>query len=41
MAINISDQLGNLKKEDFLDLIQIFLENERKEEAIDKKQLLI
>lgn len=37
MVINLSNQLDNLKKEDFLDLIQIILENEYKEETIDKK----
>ena len=36
MVINLSNQLDNLKKEDFLDLIQIILENEYKEEDIDK-----
>ena len=36
MVINIADQLEGLKEKDFLELITIILENEYKEEIIDK-----
>ena len=37
MVINLNDQLENLKKKDFLELINIILENEYKGQEIDKK----
>ena len=37
MVINLSDQLENLTKEDFLKLINIILENDYKDQKIDKE----
>ena len=37
MVINVSDQLEGMKENDFLDLIRIILENEYRDEKIDKE----